>query len=104
MILETLPQPDVHLSRSWWWRYYIKRAVGRVVSYIPNFGAHLARLERLVWMLRRAAHSEAAYRINRNRATGSGAADSSSKSGYGYNSETEELRVAKMYKASTVTE
>lgn len=103
MMLETLPQPDVQLSRSWWLGYYAQRCAGRMLSYIPNFGVHLARLERLVWMLRRAAYSEAAYRNNRNRAAGSGAADSSFNSGYGYDSEAEELRVANMYKGDVLS-
>jgi hypothetical protein len=103
MALETLPRPNVELPRSWWLGYYAQRTAGRLLSRIPGYGLHLARLERLIWMMRRAALSEAAYRENRKRALGHGAQDSFFSSGYGYGSETEELSVAKMYKGEALS-
>lgn len=98
MTLDELPQPDVQLSRSWWIGYYCQRSAGWLLSHLPHFGTFLARIERVVWLLRRAAHSEAAYRRNKTRATGGSSKDTLFNSGYGYESEAEELRVAKMYK------
>jgi hypothetical protein len=95
----TRARSNIDLGRRWWLHYRVARALGRLLSYIPNFSTYLWRAQQTFYLLNRHAHSELAFRKNRTKAQGNAAVDPTDfDSGYGYDSPAEDRRAAVMYR------